>query len=92
MKMLEIVAAETETHYQQVREPLAEFIATDGAQSAEMGLDTQAALDFFFNPGEEDLPGVYAPPSGRMFLATSSARSAGLFLRAPSIERKSFQN
>jgi putative acetyltransferase len=77
MKMLEIVAAETETHYQKVRELLAEFISADSVQLAELGLDTQAALDFYFNSGQEELPGVYAPPDGRMFLATYSGKSAG---------------
>src|SRR5258708_10830010 len=63
--------------YQQTRELLAEFIAWDAVQLRQLGLDPPAALDFYFASGEEDLPGVYAPPGGRMFLATYSAKAAG---------------
>ena len=42
-----------------------------------LGLDTQAALDFYFSSGQEELPGVYAPPGGRMLLATYSTKAAG---------------
>lgn len=75
--MLKIVPTETETQYQQARELLAEYIAWDATQLGQLGLDTQAALDFYFASGKEDLPGVYAPPDGRMFLATYSAKTAG---------------
>jgi GNAT superfamily N-acetyltransferase len=75
--MLKLVPAETETQYRQVRELLAEFIAMDTGQMGELGLDPQAALDFYYASGEEELPGVYAPPHGRMFLATYSAKAAG---------------
>ena len=64
--MINIVAAETQMHYQDIRELLAEFVATDATQLRQLGLDTQAALDFYFASGQEELPGVYAPPGGRM--------------------------
>ena len=77
MKMINIVAAETQMRYQDIRELLAEFIATDATQLRQLGLDTQAALDFYFASGQEELPGVYAPPGGRMFLASYSTKAAG---------------
>ena len=77
MKMINIVAAETQMHYQDIRELLAEFVATDATQLRQLGLDTQAALDFYFASGQEELPGVYAPPGGRIFLATYSTKAAG---------------
>jgi ribosomal protein S18 acetylase RimI-like enzyme len=75
--MLKIVTAETGAQYDQVRQLLVEHIEWDTSQVAKMGLDAQAALDFYYASGEEELPGVYAPPEGRMLLATHSARPAG---------------
>jgi ribosomal protein S18 acetylase RimI-like enzyme len=75
--MLEILPAESEMQYQQVRELLVEHIAWDISQVSQLGLDGQEALDFYYASGEEALPGVYAPPEGRMFLATHSAKAAG---------------
>lgn len=75
--MLEIVLAQTVAQYQQVRELLEEYIALDAIQLGQLGLDAQSALDFYFASGKEDLPGVYAPPDGRMFLASYSAQTSG---------------
>jgi putative acetyltransferase len=75
--MLKIVLAETEMQHQQVRELLSELSAWDTAQVSRLGLDAQAAIDFYYVSGEEELPGVYAPPEGRLFLATCSAKAAG---------------
>jgi hypothetical protein len=73
--MLKIVPAETATHYQQIRMLLAEFIATDTAQMNELGLDAKASLEFYFASGGEELPGIYAPPNGRIFLASYSEKT-----------------
>lgn len=75
--MLSIVAAETGTHYQQIRKLFAELLALDIAHVRELGLDTQAALDFYYASGEEELPGMYSPPGGRLYLATYVAETAG---------------
>ena len=75
--MLKIVTAETETQYDQVRELLVEHIVWDTSQVAKMGLDAREVLDFYYSSGEEELPGVYAPPEGLMLFATHSARPAG---------------
>jgi GNAT superfamily N-acetyltransferase len=75
--MLKIVPAETETQYQQIRKLLAEFIAMDTAQMNELGFDANASLEFYFASGAEELPGIYAPPNGRIFLASYSEKTAG---------------
>jgi putative acetyltransferase len=75
--MLKIFPAESELHYQQVRGLLAELIAWDTFQVNQLGLDGQEALAFYYASGEETLPGAYAPPEGRMLLATQMSRAAG---------------
>src|SRR5882757_3286579 len=75
--MLEILPAESAMQYQQVRELLVEHIAWDTSQVSQLGLDGQEALDFYYASGDEVLPGVYAPPEGRMLLPTYSAKAAG---------------
>ena len=75
--MLEILPADSSIQLQQVRELLVEHIAWDTAQVSQLGLNGQEALDFYYASGEEVLPGVFAPPEGRMFLATHSAKPAG---------------
>jgi putative acetyltransferase len=75
--MLEILPAESEFQYQQVRELLVEHIAWDTTQVSQLGLDGQEALDFYYASGDVALPGAYAPPEGRMFLATQSGKAAG---------------
>jgi hypothetical protein len=75
--MLKIVLAETDMQYQQARELLPELSAWDTAQVSRLGLDAQAAMDFYYVSGEEELPGVYAPPEGRQFFAICSAKAAG---------------
>jgi putative acetyltransferase len=75
--MLKIVLAETDMQYQQVRELFSELSAWDTAQVSRLGLDAQAAMDFYYISGEEELPGVCAPPEGRLFFATCSGKAAG---------------
>jgi ribosomal protein S18 acetylase RimI-like enzyme len=75
--MLKIFPAESELQYQQVRELLAELIAWDTFQVNQLGLDGQEALTFYYASGEQTLPGAYAPPEGRMLLATEDSRAAG---------------
>lgn len=77
MDRLTIVTAETGPHYEQLRELLAELVALDITHMRELGLDTQAALEFYYASGEEELPGVYAPPAGCLLLATYGGETAG---------------
>jgi GNAT superfamily N-acetyltransferase len=75
--MLKIVVAETETHFRQIRELMAELAAFDISRVQELSLDTQAALDFYYASGEEELPGLYSPPRGCLLLATYGAETSG---------------
>jgi GNAT superfamily N-acetyltransferase len=75
--MLKILPAESELQYQQVRELLAELIAWDTSQVSALGLDGQAALNFYYSSSNEALPDLFAPPEGRLLLATDSAEPAG---------------
>ena len=75
--MLRITAAETETHYEQARELFAELMSLDATLMRELGLDPRAALDFYYGRGEEELPGPYAPPEGRLLLASYGEQWAG---------------
>lgn len=75
--MLEILPAESELQYQQVRELLAELSAWDTSRVSDLGLDGQAALDFYYSSSDKTLEEQFAPPDSQMFLATQSAKAAG---------------
>jgi hypothetical protein len=64
--MLEIARAESEANYREVRELLVELIKWDTAQVGRLGLDAQAALDFYYAAGKEALPGVYGSSKTRV--------------------------
>lgn len=75
--MLEIVTAETETHFQQVRELFAELAAFDSALMRELGIDPRPTLEFHYSAREEELPGSFSAPAGRLMLATYGGQTAG---------------
>ena len=75
--MLRVFAAETDMHFQQVRELFAELAAFDTALMRELGIDPRPTLEFHYTQNEEKLPGVYAAPAGRLLLATYGAKTAG---------------
>lgn len=75
--MLEILTAETEEHFQLVRELTREYIAWDVSRTTELGLDPRVLLSFQYAHGEESLPGDYSPPEGCLLLATFDADAAG---------------
>jgi GNAT superfamily N-acetyltransferase len=75
--MLEIVTAETGSHYRQVEALMVEYRAWDSEQTRLAGLDPQAMLDFYCASGEESLPGAFTPPAGRLLLATDVGQTAG---------------
>ena len=75
--MITICCAETEGHFQHVHELMAELMAWDSAQTEKAGLDPNEFLDFYYRPSDSKLPGVYAPPEGRLLLATHLHNIAG---------------
>jgi putative acetyltransferase len=75
--MLTITRAETGAQHLAVRALVAEYIAWDASELRRLGLDAQAAFDFYFASGEEILPGEYAFPHGCLLLASWSDRPAG---------------
>jgi GNAT superfamily N-acetyltransferase len=78
--MLTIARAETAAEYEQALDLMAEYIAWDGAQLREMGLDGDAFLAFYYggqSRGDENLPGPFAPPDGCLLLATEPGEAVG---------------
>lgn len=75
--MIESVRADSPAQHQHIRELMAEYIAWDRARTRELGLDDQAFLEFYYEQGEEELPGQFAPPEGCLLLATESGEAAG---------------
>ncbi len=69
--------ARTEAQYQQVRALMAELFAWDRSVMDEMGMDSQALLDFYYSGGEEAYPGVYAPPEGCLLVAEHLGKIVG---------------
>ena len=75
--MVNIFPAETEDHFQSVRELIREYISWDVSRTSALGLDASILLEFQYSQGEEALPGHYSPPEGCLLLATFDDRSAG---------------
>jgi hypothetical protein len=50
-----IVHAETEAQYQQIQELMTEFIAWDGSQVKQRGLDAQEMMDFYYHAHDDSV-------------------------------------
>ena len=75
--MLTIIHAETPEQIQRSQELFAEFKAWDLETSGRMGLDVDTLLEFDYKEGLNELLAEFAPPSGRLLLATFDGQVAG---------------
>ncbi len=75
--MIEIARAVTQAQYQAIGELMTEYIAWDADQTAQLGVDPQVFLNFYYGSEVETLPGKFAPPHGCLLLATLDGKSAG---------------
>ena len=76
--MLNIIRAETDAHFLQVRELATEFMEWDSEQTKQLGLDPVEVVNFYYGIRDDSLPGLYAPPKGCLLLATNSDNAAGM--------------
>jgi len=74
---VELIAASTPAHYEQVQELFVELMAWDCARVSELGFDSALAQQFYYGKVGAPLPGEYAPPDGRLFWARYAGNSAG---------------
>src|SRR5688572_5137206 len=81
--MLNIIQAETEVHFLQIRELMTEFREWDSEQTKQLGLDPVKVVNFYYNTRDDSLPGLYASPRGCLLLATDSGRAAGMVAFKP---------
>jgi len=75
--MVTIAPADAEAQYRQIRELFAELAALDIAEASRLHLDPNLVLEFSYASLQEELPGVYTPPAGNLFLAVHSGKAAG---------------
>jgi hypothetical protein len=74
---VELIAASTPAHYEQVQELFIELMAWDCARVSELGFDSALAQQFYYSQVAAPLPGQYAPPDGQLFWAKYAGNSAG---------------
>jgi ribosomal protein S18 acetylase RimI-like enzyme len=82
--MVQIIRAETEAHFRQIRELIKEFREWDIEQTKQLGLDPVKIAEFYYNTRDDSLPGLYAPPKGCLLLASDSGYAAGMVAFKPS--------
>lgn len=76
--MLNIIHAETDAHFLQIRELMTEFMEWDSEQTKQLGLDPVKIINFYYSARDDSLPGIYASPKGCLLLATDSGNAAGM--------------
>ncbi|MCE9646765.1 MAG: GNAT family N-acetyltransferase [Chloroflexi bacterium] len=81
--MLNIIQAETQAHFQQIRELMTEFMKWDLEQTKQLGLDPVKLANFYYATRDDSLPGRYAPPKGCLLLAAESDHAAGMVAFKP---------
>src|SRR2546422_3886392 len=75
--MLTIIQAVTSEQIQRVQELFAEFKAWDIEMSGRMGLNVDTLLDFDYKESVHELVAEFAPPRGRLLLASLNRQVAG---------------
>lgn len=73
----QIVEASSEPQFAEARTLFGELAELDLDHVRRLGLSVKVARALFFSPGTRVLPGDYAPPEGRLLLATVDGRVAG---------------
>jgi len=77
LKMLTIIQARTPEQIQQFEELVAEYKAWDIEMSGRMGLSVDTLLDFGYEGSVHELVAEFAPPSGRLLIASFDGQVAG---------------
>ena len=75
--MLTIVQADTQEQIQRFQELVAEYKAWDIEMSGRLGLNVDTLLDFGYKESVLELVAEFAPPSGRLLLASFDGQVAG---------------
>jgi ribosomal protein S18 acetylase RimI-like enzyme len=75
--MVKVFPADSDEHFQLVRDLTRKYIAWDVSRTAELGLDPNVLMEFQYAQGGERLPGDFSPPEGCLLLATFDGNAAG---------------
>src|SRR5207249_12165752 len=75
--MLTIVQADNQEQIQRFQELVAEYKAWDIEMSGRLGLNVDKLLDFGYKESVLELVAEFAPPSGRLLLASFDGQVAG---------------
>ncbi len=75
--MLTVIQADTKEHIQRFQELVAEYKAWDIEISGRMGLNVDTLLEFGYKESVHELVAEFAPPGGRLLLASVDGQVAG---------------
>ena len=75
--MLKVIQADTQEQIQRFQELVAEYKAWDIEMSGSMGLNEDTLLDFGYKESDHELVAEFAPPGGRLLLASFDGHVAG---------------
>ena len=75
--MLKVIQADTQEQIQRFQELVAEYKAWDIEMSGRLGLNVDTLLDFGYKESVLELVAEFAPPGGRLLLASFDGHVAG---------------